>query len=129
MIAPELWINREATEAIGNAYLVPRDGLPTWWATFYAINSVLWGDYTYLDTEEPLRIAFIQFWQVWFWGLWQIATAALVFIPYFFWAIIGIGAIYTIMAYEIWFFSFKEPRTPTEDDFNGDVDTYDGDWL
>ena len=70
LLSPQAFVSRTATLSNGNDYQVPEKGLPTWWATIYAANSVCWGDYTFLDFDHPLRIEFIQFPVLWFWGLW-----------------------------------------------------------
>ena len=70
LIDRDLFVDYQKTEGVNEEYLVPRDGMPKWWATFYAVNSVLWFDYTYLDIEAPLRIEFAQFIQIFFWSFW-----------------------------------------------------------
>lgn len=61
MIGPELFSDTEATMANGYEYKVPSQGIPSMIAAFYAVNSVLWGDYRYLDMNRPLEINFFQF--------------------------------------------------------------------
>ena len=63
--------------ANGYEYLVPAAGIPSWFAAFYAVNSVLWGDYRYLDLNRPLEINFFQFIQMWVWSFFMISTSPL----------------------------------------------------
>lgn len=58
LILPEIFSDSQAILPSGREYLVPSEGIPTWFAAFYAVNSLLWGDYRYLDMNKPLEINF-----------------------------------------------------------------------
>ena len=59
LLSPSMFINSTATSANGEIYQVPEKGLPTWWAQWYAINAICWGNYDYLDFKKPLEVSFI----------------------------------------------------------------------
>jgi hypothetical protein len=61
IVGPELFSDTQATMENGYEYLVPSEGIPSMIAGFYAVNSILWGDYRYLDMNRPLEINFFQF--------------------------------------------------------------------
>ena len=116
VVASSLFYDEQKTDENGNEYLVPSSGLPAWWAAFYAINSVCWGDYRYLDLEKPLEINFVQFLQIWFWSFWLIGTAPLTLFPYLAWSLLGNFALFTIFWYEVAFLSFSDNRKTAEEE-------------
>lgn len=113
--ASEMFVDREATDQNGDKYLVPRAGLPSWWAAIYAVNSVLWGDYTYLDMDQPLEVNFAQFFQLYFWSWFMVATSFFTLFPMFIWTILGSLSLFTIFWYEVAFLSFTSDRIHIDD--------------
>lgn len=114
LIDSKLFWSEEKTDDNGQEYLVPREGIPSWWAAFYAVSSVCWGDYRYLDLEKPLEVNFGQFIQIWFFSAWQIAVAAITLLPYMTWSVLGSFSLFTIFWYEVAFLSFSENRELAE---------------
>lgn len=82
----------------------------------YAVSSICWGDYRYLDLEKPLEVNFGQFVQIWWFSVWQLSTAALVLVPYIIWSVLGNFALFTIFWYEVAFLSFIDNRAAAEEE-------------
>jgi len=59
VISPTLFVDTTRTNSIGDEYQVPKKGLPMWWAQWYAINAICWGNYDYLDFKHPLSVSYI----------------------------------------------------------------------
>ena len=59
LLTPAMFVDSVRTTKIGEEYQVPEKGLPTWWAQWYAINAICWGNYDYLDFKKPLDVSFI----------------------------------------------------------------------
>lgn len=103
LIMPEIFSDKVAQLEGGKMYLVPSEGIPTWFSAFYAVNSLLWGDYTYLDMNMPLEINFFQFVQVWFWSAFMLSTSVLSFIPLLVWSTVGMFTLFNILWYDVAF--------------------------
>merc|ERR1711907_840956 len=69
-----LFIDKVETLANGNYYPVPAQGPPTWWAEYYAILSLQWGDYAIFSPKWMPEIELLSFVQVWMFSLIQLAS-------------------------------------------------------
>jgi len=127
-IASDLFSDRMATMENGYEYLVPSRGIPSWFAAFYAVNSVLWGDYRYLDMNRPLEINFFQFIQIWIFSFFQLSTSVLTIIPFFIWSLVGSFTLFNILWYEVAFVT-RDPVDPTDDEKPILPDPDDADWI
>ena len=99
-----------------------------WWSVFYAVNSVCWGDSTYLDVQAPLSISFGQFIQLYFWSIWQLSTGVIVIFPYAIWAIFGIFMLASLLWYEVAFNSVI-PFSQIENDNKPLIPVEDEEWI
>ena len=56
IIDKDLFIDEEATALANDGKNVPKEGLPTSFATAYSIHSILWGSYKYLNDPTDIYI-------------------------------------------------------------------------
>ena len=128
LVGAGLFSDTQATMENGEEYLVPKQGIPSMIAGFYAVNSILWGDYRYLDMNRPLEINFFQFIQLWWWSFFQLATSAMTLMPFLVWSAIGSFTLFNILWYEVAFVS-RDPENPADDDKPVLPDPDDADWI
>ena len=97
-------------------------------AGFYAANSILWGDYRYLDMNRPLEINFFQFIQLWWWSFFQLVTSAMTLMPFMVWSAVGSFTLFNILWYEVAFVA-RDPENSADDDKPVLPDPDDADWI
>jgi hypothetical protein len=57
LIDSTLFIDQDATDLADNGNNIPNKGIPTSFAKAYNIHSLLWGDYSYLENPDDLKIS------------------------------------------------------------------------
>ena len=78
---PSTFIDADATAAASGNVLVPKEGLPMWWAHYYAVIELLWLNYDYMEADWQPEVAYYQFWAVSTYAFTQLLTLPVTFLP------------------------------------------------
>lgn len=115
IIDSDLFIDQAATDLAEDGRIVPKEGLPTSFAKAYNIHSLLWGNYTYLEDKDLLRIDLTQMVMYLWFSIVQLAMSFLLEPILWVWSILSTFSLSSIIFYEIFFLELSFYDAPEGD--------------
>lgn len=95
----------------GNNVLAPKEGVPSQWAEYYAIQAMQWGDERYLQSDFQLEISPEQFLNLAAFSFLKLFLLPIVILPMSVWSALGSIGLFTTYQYDTTFLTHMGMKT------------------